>query len=167
VSWNGKRSMNTRSWGAGLLAFCLSATGCLAAQSEPIHAAADWHSTVRQVAREHFKNPAWGFSHCERDYALARSLAATDHVALDDDVLFAAAYLHDIAAFKPRAASNGTQRFSRGTEARDGGISELVKTERSKDSAPASTVQRASCRSPCYFSMATERRGVGKCGPTR
>lgn len=83
--------MNTRSWGAGLLAFCLSATGCLAAQSEPIHAAADWHSTVRQVAREHFKNPAWGFSHCERDYALARSLAATDHVALDDDVLFAAA----------------------------------------------------------------------------
>jgi uncharacterized protein len=93
--------MNTRSWGAGLLALCLSATGCLAAQSESIHAAADWHSTVRQFAREHFKNPAWGFSHSERDYALARSLAATDHVALDDDVLFAAAYLHDIAAFKP------------------------------------------------------------------
>jgi HD superfamily phosphodiesterase len=36
-----------------------------------------------------------------RDYALARELAAADHVALDDDVLFAAAYLHDMAAFKP------------------------------------------------------------------
>ena len=36
-----------------------------------------------------------------RDYALARELAAADHAALDDDVLFAAAYLHDLAAFKP------------------------------------------------------------------
>jgi HD superfamily phosphodiesterase len=36
-----------------------------------------------------------------RDYALARALAAADHAALDDDVLFAAAYLHDLAAFKP------------------------------------------------------------------
>ena len=93
--------MSARSWGSVLLVLCLSAASCLAAQSESIRAAADWHSTVRQFAREHFKNPAWGFSHCERDYALARSLAAADHVALDDDVLFAAAYLHDIAAFKP------------------------------------------------------------------
>ena len=36
-----------------------------------------------------------------RDYALARELAAADHAAVDDDVLFAAAYLHDLAAFKP------------------------------------------------------------------
>lgn len=93
--------MNSRSWGSGLLVLCLFAASCLAAQSESAHGVADWHSTVRQFAKEHFKNPAWGFSHSERDYALARSLAATDHVALDDDVLFAAAYLHDIAAFKP------------------------------------------------------------------
>ena len=64
-------------------------------------AKADWRGTVRNFAAEHFHNPAWGFSHCERDYALARQLAAADHVALDDDVLFAAAYLHDIAAFAP------------------------------------------------------------------
>jgi uncharacterized protein len=63
--------------------------------------AADWHATVRDFAAKHFKNPAWGYSHCMRDYALARELAAADHVALDDDVLFAAAYLHDMAAFKP------------------------------------------------------------------
>ncbi len=61
----------------------------------------DWHATVRELAREHFKNPAWGYSHCERDYDLARSLAAADHIKLDDDVLFAAAFLHDIAAFAP------------------------------------------------------------------
>src|SRR6202021_1964721 len=63
--------------------------------------AADWHATIRDFAAKHFKNPAWGYSHCMRDYALARELAAADHVALDDDVLYAAAYLHDMAAFPP------------------------------------------------------------------
>jgi uncharacterized protein len=64
-------------------------------------AAADWHSTVRKFAAEHFKQPAWGYSHSVRDYSLARELAEADHVRLDDDVLFAAAFLHDIAAFSP------------------------------------------------------------------
>jgi HD superfamily phosphodiesterase len=86
---------------SGLLAFCFAAAASLAAQPGPVQTGTDWHSTVRQFAKEHFKNPAWGFSHCERDYALARSLAASDHVVLNDDVLFAAAYLHDIAAFQP------------------------------------------------------------------
>jgi HD superfamily phosphodiesterase len=62
---------------------------------------AGWRAGVQQYARQHFKNPAWGYSHSERDYVLARSLAATDQVSLDDDVLFAAAYLHDLAAFPP------------------------------------------------------------------
>jgi len=65
--------------------------------------AADWRATVRAFAKEHFKNPAWGYSHSERDYSLARTLAAGDRVSLDDDVLFAAAYLHDMAAFPPWA----------------------------------------------------------------
>jgi HD superfamily phosphodiesterase len=64
-------------------------------------ASADWHATVRDLAAKHFKNPAWGYSHCMRDYALARELAAADHVTIDDDVLFAASYLHDMAAFPP------------------------------------------------------------------
>jgi HD superfamily phosphodiesterase len=64
-------------------------------------AVTDWHAAVRDFASKHFKNPAWGYSHSMRDYALARELAAADHVTLDDDVLFAAAYLHDMAAFPP------------------------------------------------------------------
>jgi HD superfamily phosphodiesterase len=36
-----------------------------------------------------------------RDYENAKALADDDGVALDDDVLFAAAYLHDMAAFAP------------------------------------------------------------------
>jgi hypothetical protein len=62
-----------------------------------------WRDKVTAFAAEHFKNPAWGYSHFQRDYRLARELAASDHVVLDDDVLFAAAYLHDLGAFDPWA----------------------------------------------------------------
>jgi HD superfamily phosphodiesterase len=88
--------------GGILGAILVSAEPAMAAAAVPAPAASsDWHAAVRDFAAEHFKNPAWGYSHSMRDYALARELAAADHVSLDDDVLFAAAYLHDMAAFKP------------------------------------------------------------------
>lgn len=77
------------------------ANGVGAAQPGASAAAKDWHGVVRKFAAEHFKHPAWGYSHSMRDYALARELAAADQVKLDDDVLYAAAYLHDMAAFPP------------------------------------------------------------------
>ena len=88
--------MSTRgaALGAVGLAFLLGAAHAPAAP-------ADWRSAVRNFAAEHFKQPAWGYSHSVRDYALARSLAAADHAKFDDDVLFAASFLHDIAAFPP------------------------------------------------------------------
>ena len=75
--------------------WCAGATVATAATDH------DWHRTVQQFALQHFKNPAWGYSHNVRDYELAKTLAAADHVTLDDDILFAAAYLHDMAAFAP------------------------------------------------------------------
>jgi uncharacterized protein len=72
-----------------------------AAAPTPSPKSEDWRATIRELAVSHFKNPAWGYSHCLRDYALARELAAADHIALDDDVLFAASFLHDMAAFAP------------------------------------------------------------------
>jgi HD superfamily phosphodiesterase len=99
--------MDTRersSWLAmGLL---LASTSALGASPAPASmrvpaANADWHADIRAFAKEHFKNPAWGYSHSSRDYVLPRQLAAKDGVMLDDDVLFAAAYLHDVAAFPP------------------------------------------------------------------
>jgi len=63
--------------------------------------AAGWRETVRAFSEEHFKHPAWGYSHCMRDYSLARQMAAADHAKVDDDVLFAAAFLHDMAGFAP------------------------------------------------------------------
>jgi HD superfamily phosphodiesterase len=89
--------MRTPLMSAGILLLC----AVLAADPTTVRAEGAWRETVRQFAAEHFKNPAWGYSHSVRDYALARELAANDHVVLDDDILFAAAYLHDMAAFKP------------------------------------------------------------------
>lgn len=83
-----------------LLAACMGFADRPCAAQAP-EAPADWRTAVRKFAAEHFKQPAWGYSHSVRDYALARSLAAADRVKLDDDVLFAAAFLHDIAAFAP------------------------------------------------------------------
>jgi hypothetical protein len=61
----------------------------------------DWRAAVHRFVEANMKHPAWGLSHSIRDYELAKELAAEDKVTLDDDVLYAAAYLHDVAAFAP------------------------------------------------------------------
>jgi len=85
---------------SGAALFALLSLG-VAMASEPSPDAPQWRAVISKFAQEHFKNPAWGYSHSLRDYQLARELAAEDHIALDDDVLYAAAYLHDMAAFEP------------------------------------------------------------------
>ena len=74
-------------------------TPASAADAPTIARTGDWRAAVRQFAEANLKHPAWGASHSLRDYELAKDLAARDKVALDDDVLYAAAYLHDVAAF--------------------------------------------------------------------
>lgn len=81
-----------------LLILVMSGAECIAAAPA---AGTGWREVVQTFARQHFKHPAWGYSHSVRDYELAKALAEADHVTLDDDVLFAAAYLHDMAAFAP------------------------------------------------------------------
>lgn len=90
------RATSWRAKGALTIVACLAfiAQGAAADGS-------DWRVKIRDFAQQHFKQPAWGFSHNVRDYGLAKALAAADHATLDDDVLYAAAYLHDIAAFAP------------------------------------------------------------------
>jgi HD superfamily phosphodiesterase len=89
-----------------LLGALMGASGAGLAASSPADSPAvaetsAWRTVVSQFAKDHFNNPAWGYSHSVRDYQLARELAAADHVTLDDDILYAAAYLHDMAAFEP------------------------------------------------------------------
>ena len=65
----------------------------------PAQAQTGWRDTVTTFADQNLHHPAWGASHSRRDYALAKQMAAADGVTLDDDVLFAASFLHDMSAF--------------------------------------------------------------------
>jgi uncharacterized protein len=62
---------------------------------------APWKATIYAFAQKNFHHPAWGWQHSERDYRLAVEIATGDKLAVDTDVLFAAAMMHDMAAFKP------------------------------------------------------------------
>ena len=57
-----------------------------------------WKQKLYSFAREKLLHPAWGWTHSERDYLLAKQLAQKEGMRLDDDVLFAAAFTHDIGA---------------------------------------------------------------------
>jgi uncharacterized protein len=62
---------------------------------------APWKVRIYDLAHSKFVHPAWGWQHSERDYLMAVRLARGDHLQVDTDVLFAAAFLHDMAAFMP------------------------------------------------------------------
>ncbi|MGB8908125.1 MAG: HD domain-containing protein [Candidatus Cybelea sp.] len=62
---------------------------------------APWKVTIYDLARSKFHHPAWGWQHSERNYRIALELAQGDGLHVDTDVLFAAAFLHDMSAFIP------------------------------------------------------------------
>lgn len=62
---------------------------------------APWKVRIYELAHSKFLHPAWGWQHSERDYLMAVRLAEGDGLQVDKDVLFAAAFLHDMAAFMP------------------------------------------------------------------
>lgn len=79
-------------------AFAAAAPGTTAA-GVPLDA--PWKVRIYQLAHSKFVHPAWGWTHSERDYLMAVRLAQGDGLRIDKDVLFAAAFLHDMAAFMP------------------------------------------------------------------
>ena len=64
---------------------------------------APWKARLYELAHSKFLHPGWGWQHSERDYLMAVRLAKGDGLHVDTDVLFAAAYLHDMSAFMPCA----------------------------------------------------------------
>lgn len=86
-----------------LLAFAQAAfaaeTPAATAAGIPLNA--PWKVKIYELAHAQFLHPAWGWQHSERDYLLAVRLAKGDGLKIDTDVLFAAAFLHDMAAFMP------------------------------------------------------------------
>lgn len=86
---------------AMLLAALIAAQTPVSATGIPLDA--PWKVTVYHLAQSTFTHPAWGWQHSERNYDVALQLAQEDGLKVDRDVLFAAAFLHDMAAFQPCA----------------------------------------------------------------
>ncbi|MFX1329220.1 MAG: HD domain-containing protein [Promethearchaeota archaeon] len=59
-----------------------------------------WKDKILDLVKD-FEHPAWGFSHFTRIHELSLKLAKEQSLVVDYDSLYAAAYLHDIGAFKP------------------------------------------------------------------
>ena len=79
------------------------AAGAPAVTSTGIPLDAPWKVKLYELAHSKFLHPGWGWQHSERDYLMAVQLAKGDGLHVDTDVLFAAAYLHDMSAFMPCA----------------------------------------------------------------
>ena len=58
----------------------------------------DWRSSVTEYIRREAQPPD-KYGHQPRLYALARSIAAGERLSYDDDIVFAAAWMHDLGVF--------------------------------------------------------------------
>ena len=66
-------------------------------------AEAPWRAKVRAFAEAHLQHTAWGPAHGRRDYETTLMLARAEGLTVDDDALYAAAYLHDMGGIPPYA----------------------------------------------------------------
>jgi uncharacterized protein len=59
-----------------------------------------WRVAVYDFCRNRLQHSAWGLAHAERNFLMAQRLAHEEGLTLDQDITFAAAFLHDVAAFE-------------------------------------------------------------------
>lgn len=59
-----------------------------------------WEDALHAFIGE-FSHPAWGTAHSQRLLELSTRLAAEEGLAVDQDCLYAAAFLHDLGAMEP------------------------------------------------------------------
>jgi HD superfamily phosphodiesterase len=64
---------------------------------------ADWRANIKAFAEAHLQHTAWGPAHGKRDYEMTLSLAREEGVTVDEEALYAAAYLHDMGGIPPYA----------------------------------------------------------------
>jgi len=84
-------------------ALVTSASSARAVTHGASHGAPGWRTAVRAFAEAHLQHTAWGPAHARRDYETTLMLAQAEGVTVDDDALYAAAYLHDMGGIPPYA----------------------------------------------------------------
>ena len=90
-----------------------------ASPASPDSDRAAWRTKVRAFAQAHLEHTAWGLAHAERDRATTLALASREGLVVDEDAIYAAAYLHDMGAF-PEFATPGVDHGDRAAELVDG-----------------------------------------------
>lgn len=74
-----------------------------------------WKKAVVDYAGRHLQHSAWGFGHSQRNYLVSTRLAEAAGLKVDRDVLFAAAFLHDMGGF-PAFEKKGVDHAVRSAE---------------------------------------------------
>lgn len=66
----------------------------------------DWRERIRTFAQSNLEHSAWGTGHARRNHLLTLSLARAEGIAVDEEAVYAAAYLHDMGAFPAYAGTD-------------------------------------------------------------
>ncbi len=74
-----------------------------------------WKVRLYEFAKLNVVHPSWGLAHAERNFHLTMDLAKRQHVEVDEDVLFAASFLHDLGGLK-NFAKEGVDHAIRSAE---------------------------------------------------
>ena len=75
----------------------------------------EWKKQIYAYAQKNVAHPSWGLAHSERNYQVTKELAKKEGFILDEDVLFASAYLHDLGGLAP-FAKDGVDHAARSVE---------------------------------------------------
>jgi uncharacterized protein len=60
-----------------------------------------WKISLQTFAVKNVIHPSWGYSHSERNYHNTKWIAHKEGLEVDEDVLFASAFLHDVGGLPP------------------------------------------------------------------
>lgn len=55
-----------------------------------------WKVSLNEFAVKNVVHASWGYSHSERNYHNTKKISETENLQIDEDVLLAAAFLHDV-----------------------------------------------------------------------
>lgn len=83
-----------------ILGFLMAVIAGHSAEPATVETNSGWRVEIFEFCRTRLQHTAWGLAHSERNFLLAQRLAKEEGIEIDQDVIFAAAFLHDVAAFE-------------------------------------------------------------------
>jgi uncharacterized protein len=83
-----------------ILGFLMAVIAGHSAEPATVNTNSAWRVEIFEFCRTRLQHTAWGLAHSERNFLLAQRLAKEEGIEIDQDVIFAAAFLHDVAAFE-------------------------------------------------------------------